>query len=178
MSYFLCPFPLDIYPPTRCYNFFLPVCLFFSISSNVHDVSTWFFSLDFLPLRMRLLGREGSKSWKDREDNRSSWERLGQRVGGGRPPPIPHTKSQRICQPGENMFGTAALSPSSSTMLAGMESSWNLLYESLDWTIFQWLSWPRSGHDFFLLFFFFCRRKKGEICEKFWIPFFPIMIER
>ena len=38
---------------------FLPVCLFFSISSNVHDVSMRFFSLDFLPLRMRLLGEEG-----------------------------------------------------------------------------------------------------------------------
>lgn len=39
---------------------FLLVCLFFSISSNVHDVSMRFFSLDFLPLtRMRLLGEEG-----------------------------------------------------------------------------------------------------------------------
>lgn len=137
-----------------------------------------FFSLDFLPLRTRLLGeeggRKGSKSWKDREDNRSSWERLDRRMGR---PPIPH-KSQRICQPGENMFGTAALRPPrfSSTMLAGVESSWNLLYESLDWTIFQWLSWPRSGDDFFLLllffFFFFSffwkRKERVRFVRSFW----------
>lgn len=54
----------------------------------------------------------------------------------------------------------------SSTMLAGVESSWNLLYESLDWTIFQWLSWPRSGDDFFFYFFLERKRKKGKICWK------------
>lgn len=112
---------------------------------------------------------------------------LGRGSTEGRPP-IPH-KSQRICQPGENMFGTAALRPPrfSSTMLAGVESSWNLLYESLDWTIFQWLSWPRSGDDFFLLLLFFFsfflleKKRKSKICEKFLEfcnPFLPTMMSR
>lgn len=174
---YLCIF-LVLYWPTllRVAIIFLPVCLFFSISSNVHDVSMRFFSLDFLPLRMRLL-RKGWKSWKDRKDNRSSWERLDQRMG--RPP-----KAREFANLAKICLGQQ-LSTSTSILEHNVGGGGIVMESTL--RVFRLNHFPMaeltSLRGWFLLLLFFWKGKERRIrfVEKFLEfcnPFLPTMTSR
>lgn len=106
------------------------------------------FSPLFRPLRMRLLvGRSPAKTARIT----SSRERLGQ--GEVTSLAVSHRyrtpKAREFANLAKICLGSVLLSVRRNSWTrrasCGVRSSWNLLYESVDWTIFQWPGWPRCA---------------------------------
>lgn len=92
----------------------------------------------------------GSKSCQDREDNIPQGEAWPGEVTS---PAVSHRyrtpKAREFANLAKICLGFVLLSVRRNSWTrrasCGVRSSWNLLYESVDWTIFQWPGWPRCA---------------------------------